>query len=45
MLKLNKEVLANWHEDQASLVLASTITLGKETVQNLLAFRFQQRHV
>ncbi len=36
-LKLNKEVLANWHEDQIYRV---DHYLGKETVQNLLAFRF-----
>ncbi|MEO8703623.1 MAG: glucose-6-phosphate dehydrogenase, partial [Kofleriaceae bacterium] len=36
-LKLNREVLANWHEDQIYRV---DHYLGKETVQNLLAFRF-----
>jgi glucose-6-phosphate 1-dehydrogenase len=36
-LQLNKEVLANWHEDQIYRV---DHYLGKETVQNLLAFRF-----
>ncbi len=36
-LKLNKEVLANWDEDQIYRV---DHYLGKETVQNLLAFRF-----
>ena len=36
-LKLNREVLANWNEDQIYRV---DHYLGKETVQNLLAFRF-----
>jgi len=36
-LKLNSEVLANWHESQIYRV---DHYLGKETVQNLLAFRF-----
>ncbi len=36
-LKLNREVLANWQEDQIYRV---DHYLGKETVQNLLAFRF-----
>ncbi len=36
-LKLNEEVLANWHENQIYRV---DHYLGKETVQNLLAFRF-----
>ncbi len=36
-LKLNKEVLANWSENQIYRV---DHYLGKETVQNLLAFRF-----
>jgi glucose-6-phosphate 1-dehydrogenase len=36
-LKLNTEVLAHWHEDQIYRV---DHYLGKETVQNLLAFRF-----
>ena len=36
-LKLNKEVLANWNEDQ---IFRVDHYLGKETVQNLLAFRF-----
>ncbi|HYF52031.1 MAG TPA: glucose-6-phosphate dehydrogenase [Planctomycetota bacterium] len=36
-LKLNKEVLANWDENQIYRV---DHYLGKETVQNLLAFRF-----
>jgi glucose-6-phosphate 1-dehydrogenase len=36
-LKLNKEVLANWQENQIYRV---DHYLGKETVQNLLAFRF-----
>ncbi len=36
-LKLNAEVLANWREDQIYRV---DHYLGKETVQNLLAFRF-----
>jgi glucose-6-phosphate 1-dehydrogenase len=36
-LKLNKEVLANWEENQIYRV---DHYLGKETVQNLLAFRF-----
>ncbi len=36
-LKLNKEVLANWNENQIYRV---DHYLGKETVQNLLAFRF-----
>ncbi|MGH7440551.1 MAG: glucose-6-phosphate dehydrogenase, partial [Polyangiaceae bacterium] len=36
-LKLNAEVLAHWHEDQIYRV---DHYLGKETVQNLLAFRF-----
>ena len=36
-LTLNKEVLANWHENQIYRV---DHYLGKETVQNLLAFRF-----
>ena len=36
-LKLNKEVLANWQESQIYRV---DHYLGKETVQNLLAFRF-----
>ena len=35
--QLNREVLANWHEDQIYRV---DHYLGKETVQNLLAFRF-----
>lgn len=35
--KLNKEVLAHWHENQIYRV---DHYLGKETVQNLLAFRF-----
>jgi glucose-6-phosphate 1-dehydrogenase len=35
--KLNAEVLANWREDQIYRV---DHYLGKETVQNLLAFRF-----
>jgi glucose-6-phosphate 1-dehydrogenase len=35
--KLNKEVLANWSEDEIYRV---DHYLGKETVQNLLAFRF-----
>lgn len=36
-LQLNKDVLANWQEDQIYRV---DHYLGKETVQNLLAFRF-----
>ena len=36
-LQLNKEVLANWQENQIYRV---DHYLGKETVQNLLAFRF-----
>ena len=36
-LKLNREVLAHWHENQIYRV---DHYLGKETVQNLLAFRF-----
>ena len=36
-LKLNKEVLAHWQENQIYRV---DHYLGKETVQNLLAFRF-----
>ena len=36
-LKLNREVLANWEENQIYRV---DHYLGKETVQNLLAFRF-----
>ncbi len=36
-LKLNEDVLAHWHEDQIYRV---DHYLGKETVQNLLAFRF-----
>ena len=36
-LQLNKDVLANWSEDQIYRV---DHYLGKETVQNLLAFRF-----
>jgi glucose-6-phosphate 1-dehydrogenase len=36
-LKLNKEVLANWQENEIYRV---DHYLGKETVQNLLAFRF-----
>ena len=36
-LKLNQEVLANWNENQIYRV---DHYLGKETVQNLLAFRF-----
>jgi glucose-6-phosphate 1-dehydrogenase len=36
-LQLNKEVLAHWDEDQIYRV---DHYLGKETVQNLLAFRF-----
>ncbi|HEV2919376.1 MAG TPA: glucose-6-phosphate dehydrogenase, partial [Actinomycetota bacterium] len=36
-LQLNREVLAHWHEDQIYRV---DHYLGKETVQNLLAFRF-----
>ena len=36
-LKLNEDVLANWREDQIYRV---DHYLGKETVQNLLAFRF-----
>jgi glucose-6-phosphate 1-dehydrogenase len=36
-LKLNQEVLTHWHEDQIYRV---DHYLGKETVQNLLAFRF-----
>jgi len=36
-LALNKDVLANWHENQIYRV---DHYLGKETVQNLLAFRF-----
>ena len=36
-LKLNEEVLANWQENQIYRV---DHYLGKETVQNLLAFRF-----
>ena len=36
-LKLNKELLAHWDEDQIYRV---DHYLGKETVQNLLAFRF-----
>ena len=36
-IKLNKEVLANWDENQIYRV---DHYLGKETVQNLLAFRF-----
>jgi glucose-6-phosphate 1-dehydrogenase len=36
-LRLNKEVLANWAENQIYRV---DHYLGKETVQNLLAFRF-----
>jgi glucose-6-phosphate 1-dehydrogenase len=36
-LKLNREVLANWQENQIYRV---DHYLGKETVQNLLAFRF-----
>jgi glucose-6-phosphate 1-dehydrogenase len=36
-IKLNKEVLANWDESQIYRV---DHYLGKETVQNLLAFRF-----
>ncbi len=35
--QLNREVLAHWHEDQIYRV---DHYLGKETVQNLLAFRF-----
>ena len=35
--KLNREILAHWHEDQIYRV---DHYLGKETVQNLLAFRF-----
>jgi glucose-6-phosphate 1-dehydrogenase len=35
--QLNKDVLAHWHEDQIYRV---DHYLGKETVQNLLAFRF-----
>jgi glucose-6-phosphate 1-dehydrogenase len=35
--KLNREVLAHWHENQIYRV---DHYLGKETVQNLLAFRF-----
>src|SRR5262249_15388991 len=36
-LQLNREVLANWSEDQ---IYRIDHYLGKETVQNLLAFRF-----
>jgi len=36
-LELNKAVLANWREDQ---IFRVDHYLGKETVQNLLAFRF-----
>src|SRR5437773_6703168 len=36
-LKLNREVLANWNENEIYRV---DHYLGKETVQNLLAFRF-----
>src|SRR5207248_2627879 len=36
-LQLNTDVLAHWHEDQIYRV---DHYLGKETVQNLLAFRF-----
>jgi glucose-6-phosphate 1-dehydrogenase len=36
-LQLNRDVLAHWHEDQVYRV---DHYLGKETVQNLLAFRF-----
>jgi glucose-6-phosphate 1-dehydrogenase len=36
-LQLNQDVLAHWHEDQIYRV---DHYLGKETVQNLLAFRF-----
>jgi len=36
-LQLNKDVLAHWHENQIYRV---DHYLGKETVQNLLAFRF-----
>ena len=36
-LQLNKDVLVHWHEDQIYRV---DHYLGKETVQNLLAFRF-----
>jgi glucose-6-phosphate 1-dehydrogenase len=36
-LQLNKDVLTHWHEDQIYRV---DHYLGKETVQNLLAFRF-----
>jgi glucose-6-phosphate 1-dehydrogenase len=36
-LKLNQDVLAHWHEDQIYRV---DHYLGKETVQNLVAFRF-----
>jgi glucose-6-phosphate 1-dehydrogenase len=36
-LKLNEDVLAHWHENQIYRV---DHYLGKETVQNLLAFRF-----
>jgi glucose-6-phosphate 1-dehydrogenase len=36
-LQLNRDVLAHWHEDQIYRV---DHYLGKETVQNLLAFRF-----
>jgi glucose-6-phosphate 1-dehydrogenase len=36
-LKLNREVLANWAEEQ---IFRVDHYLGKETVQNLLAFRF-----
>jgi len=36
-LQLNKDVLSNWNEDQIYRV---DHYLGKETVQNLLAFRF-----
>jgi glucose-6-phosphate 1-dehydrogenase len=36
-LKLNREVLANWQESQ---IFRVDHYLGKETVQNLLAFRF-----
>jgi glucose-6-phosphate 1-dehydrogenase len=36
-LKLNEDVLAHWHEDQIYRV---DHYLGKETVQNLVAFRF-----
>ena len=36
-LELNKAILANWREDQ---IFRVDHYLGKETVQNLLAFRF-----